>query len=256
MSELSLKETQAIITDILKDIDDFCRRHSIRYSLAYGTMLGAVRHRGFIPWDDDADIFMLREDFDRFIKEYKSNRYHLLFQPGSKEKFIVSGYAKVCDPTTKVINHPMTCSYGVFVDIFPLDFVPENPKTQHERMHLLRKFTNRLYHRQKKDLISIIKSHGKSLEKWWEKCNETIHSEEFSKSPLVAHGLGAQNYKTILPVKWFDNLKEISFEGHNFMGFSETDKYLSMVYGTDYMTPPPPEERINHGDRFEKLISE
>ena len=75
---LTLEEKQEIILDQLKDVDRFCRENHIKYSIAYGTLLGAIRHGGFIPWDDDADICMLREDYDRFAASYKSEKYHML----------------------------------------------------------------------------------------------------------------------------------------------------------------------------------
>ncbi len=101
-TELTIQEKQEIILGILKDIDRFCRDNDIPYSLSSGTLLGAVRHGGFIPWDDDADMFMLREDFDRFVKIYKSDKYHLLFNTRSDDEFFASGYAKVNDPDTYI----------------------------------------------------------------------------------------------------------------------------------------------------------
>ena len=82
-TELTLEEKQSIILEIMKDIDRFCRKNGIRYTLSSGTLLGAVRHKGFIPWDDDADMFMLREDFVRFVKTYRSDRFGLLFNTRS-----------------------------------------------------------------------------------------------------------------------------------------------------------------------------
>ena len=79
MRELKLEEIQGILLDIMTDIDSFCRENNIRYIISSGTLLGAVRHKGFIPWDDDADMFMPREDFDRFVKIYKGRKYHLLY---------------------------------------------------------------------------------------------------------------------------------------------------------------------------------
>ena len=99
-TELSLKEKQMIILDIMKDIDKFCRANDIPYTLSSGTLLGAVRHGGFIPWDDDADIFMLREDFDRFVSIYRSDRYKLVFNSKPEEKTLPSGIAQNGDPST------------------------------------------------------------------------------------------------------------------------------------------------------------
>ncbi len=74
MKELTLSDVKAVSLDILKDVHEFCIAHDIKYSLAYGTLIGAIRHKGFIPWDDDIDIVMPRPDFERFFKEYKSEK--------------------------------------------------------------------------------------------------------------------------------------------------------------------------------------
>lgn len=236
--------------DILTDIDGFCRDNDIPYSLSSGTLLGAVRHGGFIPWDDDADIFMLRKDFERFTQSYKSSKYCLLYTPDSQQKFIVGGYAKVADTDTRVIEDPMGCTFGVFVDVFPLDDVPEDEKSRSSHMHAMRRLTNRLYHRQKHDLLSILKAHYHSMHEWWEKYRGFVEAEKYSDSTLAAHGFGALNNRTVLNKSRFDNLREIEFEGRKFLAFNDPDSYLRMVYGDDYMTPPPPEKRECHGDRF------
>ena len=151
---LTLEEHHAIILDIMKDIDRFCRENGIKYTISAGTMLGAVRHGGFIPWDDDADLFMLREDFDRFAKIYKSDKYHLLYNTRTDDEFLATGFIKVCDPGTTVADKSTKTRYGVYVDVFPLDAVPEEPKAQHDYMHSIMSVHNRLYHRQQKDIVS------------------------------------------------------------------------------------------------------
>lgn len=252
MKELTIKERQAIILDIMTDIDEFCRANGIRYSISSGTLLGAVRHGGFIPWDDDADMFMLREDFDRFVKTYKGRKYEVLYNPCSEKKFIVTGFAKICDNTTRIKNSWSDATHGVWVDIFPLDSVPADSRKQRKVMHKYMSINNRLHHRQKKDLLSILKSYRRSLDEWWEKCEELSHPDRYHDSPLVAHSLGAMNYRTVIEKTRFDDLVPIRFEGREFLSFRDYDSYLRMVYG-DYMTPPPEQERATHSDKAFKL---
>ena len=155
MRELKLEEIQGILLDIMTDIDSFCRENNIRYIISSGTLLGAVRHKGFIPWDDDADMFMPREDFDRFVKIYKGRKYHLLYNTRNEKEFFAAAYAKISDPgTANAAEKKSKCRYGVNVDIFPLDSVPEDPKLRHSYMHQVMRLHNRLYFRQKRFLGS------------------------------------------------------------------------------------------------------
>ncbi len=236
-TELTIEDKHEIILEIMKDIDKFCRSNNIPYTISAGTMLGAIRHGGFIPWDDDADLFMLREDFDRFVKTYRSDRYHLLFNTRTKEEFLASGYAKVSDPSTYVEDSSTLTNYGVFVDIFPLDYMPEDPKECKKHMHTIMSLHNRIHHRQKKDIVSIIKAYRHSLDWWWKKMDDTVHAGTYDKSPIVAQAIGTDNYRTILRRDRFDSLVDIPFEGYNFLGFSDPHSYLEMLYGPDYMTP-------------------
>lgn len=235
--ELTLKEKQDIMLDIMIDIDCFCRENNIRYSLACGTLLGAVRHGGFIPWDDDADLFMLREDFDRFVSTYKSDRFHLLYNTRKDDEFFAMGYAKVNDPTTYIAETLTMTNHGVFVDIFPLDRVPVDPKEQHRHMHRILSCHNRIHHRQHKDLLSIIKSYRHSLDWWINRLDTIVRDPAVQDSPLVAHAIGTTNYRLVLNRDIFDTLTEIPFEGHNFFAFKDTDTYLTKDFGPDYMTP-------------------
>ena len=112
MRELKLEEIQGILLDIMTDIDSFCRENNIRYIISSGTLLGAVRHKGFIPWDDDADMFMPREDFDRFVKIYKGRKYHLLYNTRNEKEFFAAAYAKISDPgTANAAEKKSKCRY-------------------------------------------------------------------------------------------------------------------------------------------------
>lgn len=236
MKELTLKDKQEIMLDIMLDIDKFCRENNIRYSLAYGTMLGAVRHKGFIPWDDDLDIFMLREDFERFIKTYPGERYHVLYNTRNENEFLATGYAKVHDPSTVIKGEKTHTKYGVFVDIFPLDPVPADPEEQKRYIKRHKSLHNRLHHRQQTDIISWLKTYRHSLDWWWEKCHAEINRHLYDDSPLVAGLLGP-----VIPATYekanFDTLKDIDFEGHKLLVFEDTHTPLVKVFGEDYMTP-------------------
>ena len=236
--------------DILTDIDEFCRENKIRYSICSGTLLGAVRHGGFIPWDDDADLFMPREDFDRFVESYNSQKYHLVYKTRNKEEFLNAGYAKVSDPATFRVNKRSKAKYGVFVDVFPLDKVPENAERRKKYMRKVMHYHNRLHHRQQRDLLSIIKSYSHSLGWWIKKCEKTIEEGRNDDTPLIAHLLGTRDDRTVIDRKRFDNMSEIEFEGRRFMAIDDPHSYLAMVYGDDNMTPPPPEKRRIHNEKI------
>lgn len=128
MKELSLQELHSVALDILKEIDGFCRPRNIRYSLAFGTLLGAARHKGFIPWDDDIDLVMPREDYERFRKEYKSEKYPYIDRITTKECYIAFGRVVETEKTRLVGVQPWhsrKLHSGAWVDIFPMDYVPD-----------------------------------------------------------------------------------------------------------------------------------
>lgn len=125
MKEMTLQDIQNVSLDILKDVHAFCESHNIKYSLAYGTLIGALRHKGFIPWDDDVDIVIPRPDFERFCQEYKSTNGYELYVPGDPNNFL--SFARVCDNKHTYVRTlwPWTTTEtGVWIDVFPLDGLP------------------------------------------------------------------------------------------------------------------------------------
>lgn len=260
MKELTIDQIHARLLDILKDVDVFCREHGIRYSLAFGTLLGAVRHGGFIPWDDDVDIIMPRSDFDRFVKEYSSPTFHCLYNTRGEDEFYALGFAKVCDPrTSKFVARKVESDfkYGVSVDVFPLDPVPEDPQEQHDFMHKLMHYHRRLYFRHKHfpygSPILLAQAHLHSYDYWWDKCHKLARKYDGQNSPYIAHILGSQTYESVHRKDLFDDLADILFEGEPMLAFRDTHAYLVQVFGPDYMTPPPPEQRGGHGCKMFEL---
>lgn len=236
---LTVEEKQVILFDILKDIDAFCRKNNIKYSISDGTMLGAIRHGGFIPWDDDADICMLREDFDRFAATYKSERFQMLYQTETDNEFFYGGYIKINDPQTYSGNTKKTIlfKHGVTVDIFPFDGVPEDEQERKKHMHSIRSIDNRLYHSQKKDLLSILKSHRHSIKGWWNKLNDKVHEGKYENSPIVGQSICVKDDRVALRRSLFDNIIDIPFNGYKLRGFADYKEYLEFMFGPDYMTP-------------------
>ena len=123
MREIGFSEIKRVALDILKDVAHFCDTHDIRYVLAYGTMLGAVRHKGFIPWDDDIDIMMPRDDYNRFIKLYNDHNPRYQVYSIENDDSYTYTMAKVFDQETVMIDNTLWRNFdkaGVFIDIFPL----------------------------------------------------------------------------------------------------------------------------------------
>lgn len=237
--ELTVEEKQELIFEILKDIDAFCRANDIKYSISDGTMLGAIRHGGFIPWDDDADICMLREDFDRFAATYKSDRYQLLYKSGGEDEYFYGGYIKINDPRTisGEAGKLNKFKYGVFVDIFPFEDVPEDETERNLYMHNIRRIDNRLYHSHKRDLLSLIKTRGKCPEEWWKKLDSAVHQQKYSGSPLVGQSICVKDDRVVLRKDMFDDIVDIPFQGYMLRGFRKHHEYLKFLFGEDYMTP-------------------
>ena len=135
--QLGLKDIQRVSLDILKDVHAFCISNGINYSLAYGTMLGAVRHKGFIPWDDDIDIIMPRPDYERFKKSFKSSKGNVLVT--EDESYIA--FSRVCDTQRTMTGKSLwpwsKKELGLWIDIFPLDAVENDKQKFHDKIQRL-----------------------------------------------------------------------------------------------------------------------
>lgn len=141
MQEMTLSDIQNTSLDILKDVHDFCVNNNIRYTLFGGTMIGAIRHKGFVPWDDDIDIAMPRPDYERFLSLYQSASSYRLFKSGSEDCFLA--FSRVCEMNkTLVVNKVLPWTNqptGVWIDIFPLDAAPDSREEAAELIHSLTK---------------------------------------------------------------------------------------------------------------------
>lgn len=263
MRELSLQEVHAEDLQILNDIHKFCCDNCINYSLAYGTLLGAIRHGGFIPWDDDIDIMMPRKDFEKFCMLYKGRRYQLICSGNDKNCWIA--YAKVCDmDRTVVLNSSWTTQKtGAWVDIFPIDGAEDDYQLFCKRyMSIANKwiklFKNRIINRGVNDensskmnyLICLLdKLHLTCINRRWANyrlryINKAAQMVPFGDtehcSQMVCCDDGVKSYYRIAD---FQEYVDIPFEGHCFKAISGYQNVLKQLYG-EYMTLPPEDKRI------------
>ncbi len=253
MKQLSVEEYKQVELDILIKVDKICRDHGINYFLFAGTLIGAVRHQGFIPWDDDIDISMLREDYDKLAHIINNGNYGLVFIRIEENKDTIYPYGKICDTNTviKETNFKEVAGYGVFIDVFPFDYLPEDEKERSKlkkkyfRMYQLLTHSSRTgYVRTDSPVTNIKRGIAFHLSKLFNtnhlvtKMNSDFVKMNKNKSSLV--GL-AWAYAWLL--EDYQSTSEVTFEGHIFFAPKNPDRVLKIHFG-DYMQLPPENERV------------
>lgn len=258
MKEIGLEELHAILLDMMVHIDRFCRDNDIRYSLGGGTLLGAVRHQGFIPWDDDMDIMMPRPDYDRFMATYNignTSAYFAMEHCDEPHQRFINGYAKVHDTRTICRERDVTADlrYGVNIDIFPIDGMPDSYWKSKSHIRKCHSAKNRLMNRltpmssytKEFSLPKFLLAHLFSPEFWYRRCNRLMRKYDFETSAHAGCTTGLYRIKERHKRELFENYTELLFEGHSFMAISGWDEYLTGHY-SDYMKLPPVEKRVTH----------
>lgn len=258
MEKIELEERKVLQMDILSAIDVFCRKNNIKYSLGYGTLLGAIRHGGYIPWDDDIDIIMLREDFNKFEKcfpDILDGRY--VFNTLNREKKWHASFGKVSDSRTLVIERKAhTMDEGVNIDVFPLDDAPIDSQVFAKEHRLIKMLM--FMHMFKIIKITSETSLPKRIFSILVKCLLLPFRKNFFLDIVVKRSGKFNNSDMPMAYYWpsidnsspiekclFDNICDISFEGRNYMSIRDYNTYLTSMYGADYMTPPPENKRTS-----------
>ena len=257
MKEISdIKEFQRIEFDILKDLHRFCESHGIRYFLCGGTLLGAVRHKGFIPWDDDIDIGMLRPDYERFIREYSSPRYAVRSLEFGN---YTQAFAKVVDTNTMVKEHGTTLpDMGVWLDIFPYDGAPSRDyclmetKQWKRFQQLILTLNMPLFEhgwswRRHFVVLALLPFRFLPRSFFASRLDRIAKRHSVTDSPYIGCQIWGYGGKEILPRSVFESTIPVQFEGFHSYAMSGWHDYLTSLYG-DYMTPPPPEKRKSTHD--------
>lgn len=261
MKEMTLRDIQLFSLDILKDVHEFCIANGIRYSLAYGTLLGAIRHKGFIPWDDDIDIIMPRPDYERFCKTYNSKKGLFIFSPLKRNCYL--NYARVCDLGQTYVHSTPWCKQsptGLWIDIFPIDAVNQNEEREKELEFLTQLNKKRLVARFpmdnlkrdmpfKRRIATVVKKmlfFWTDVDKIVEEYERYISRFDFQSSKWCGmRSITTYYMRDNYPTSFFDMYVDVDFEGNKFKAIAQYDEYLRIIYG-DYMQLPPEEKRIRH----------
>ena len=259
-----LRKIQLLQLGMIEELHRVCELHNISYVLYGGTLLGAVRHKGYIPWDDDADIAMLREDYEKFKQVANElNPEICFFQDSDTDKYYRWGYGKLRRTGTKFVRlyqEHLKCRNGLFIDIFPLDDIPEGKigaYVQNAVCYIARKITYSEVGRvQEKGILKLwytLLSHvpidvAFSLFNIYSKrsrndSNNRVRMLSYGKLYKYVDQYSEGKEVFGRPKEWVREVKDYEFEGFNLLGPVEADLFLARAYGSDYMTPPPIEKR-------------
>lgn len=257
MSPITSEELKLIQLEILIEVDKFCKKNDIYYSLAFGTLLGAIRHKGYIPWDDDIDIMMLRNDYERFLATFKSERYKVIHHKINSK--YIHPFAKVYDVDTVIKDCLMpSLEYGVNIDVFPIDRAAENLKTM-QRFQTKKNMVNLLFNLKTVRLtkrrtliknlvlavskISLLPIPVSYITNKMELLGIHFNNMETSKAGII---VPADNrIDEILPESFFSEYIDVSFERHMFKSIRNYNGYLTASFG-NYLELPPIEKRVSH----------
>lgn len=249
---MSLKDIQLVSLEILNVIDEFCRNHDINYSLGYGSLIGAVRHNGCIPWDDDIDIMMLRDDYNRFVNLFRCEGYKL-YAPELHNCY--HAIARICDMNkTRVFKYYKWNDEknGVWIDLFPYDRVPSDGgnliRSKADYCYAICKghagVSFRFGIEQNIENIKNFILHG-----WQDrKCAIQKYMDALSKDrndsiDVLRNYASPYNKKDIHKYEVFERYIRVPFEKQEAQIIYRYDDYLTSLYG-DYMQLPPIEKQI------------
>ena len=257
----------AVIIDVLSVFIRICEAQGLRYFCAGGTAIGAVRHQGMIPWDDDIDVFMPRPDYDRFLRlaaHSMPEGYEVLSPYATKDYPMY--FAKMCNARTTLLeNERIPCVFGLYIDIFPLDGACDDVETCYREKRRFKRLMNKL------EAVSTHNSFGEYvglLTKWREwgrfavktvafccrswlrrwllkQMDSIAYGHDYALSSRVVTYSGAYQRQEIYPKAWLETPQMFAFEGLMVNLPHDYDAYLRHFFG-DYMTLPPVEQRASH----------
>ena len=269
MESIDIQQQKEIQVEILKEVRNFCDEHNLTYFLGGGTLLGAIRHKGYIPWDDDIDIMMPRADYEKLLTEFNetcNNQYKLISYKNTEDYYYI--FAKVVNTQTILVedNYKKIKDLGIYIDIFPIDYLPDDENEtkkimkQYRKMHKITsmysvdkleevtKSKSKLI--MKKLILSVVnkKDRYKNL---LQKMDSLASS--YKDTNTVACVSGRYFEKEIMPSTYIAETIYADFEGEKYKIPAGYDAYLTKHYG-NYMELPPEEKRTkeHHNEAYWK----
>lgn len=262
MKEITPQELRTLQMEILSFVDDLCQKNGLRYSLCGGTLLGAVRHKGYIPWDDDIDIFLPRPDYEKLIAIVSEMNSKFKALNSAREKNCFITFSKIINANTVLIEafDRNIKELGVYVDVFPVDGLPNDEKTREKYWNKIRKIKNLnscVYTKKIKGenfikgiLRKIIFFYffiNKNKNPISKKINRTAIKNDYETSEFIACSVFGYDTKEQMPKFAFEETIDLDFEGKKFKALKGYDIYLSGIYG-NYMQLPPKEKQVAKHD--------
>lgn len=261
-NQLCIKDIQHVSLSILKSITKECEEQGLRYSLAFGTLIGAIRHKGFIPWDDDVDIMMPRPDYERLLKYLAIHPIKNLkvFNHKTTSNYLY-GITRICDTRYRIIEEGrVDCGMGVFVDIYPLDGLADDYKDA--KKEIMKNDGDRdivcqlIWENSRKLFVSWgLKA---SVQHFFNTLVRRFHGTQYYLSRMEQRSMsklfnsykyvGVPNWnwtRCVFQRSWFDKFVKVHFEDGDFYAVSAYAEMLREEYG-DYMQLPPMEQRVYH----------
>ena len=258
LTELDLDGIKKKLVDTFKIFDEICRKNNINYSLIGGSLIGAVRHHGIIPWDDDIDIIMHQDEYEKFkaaVKKTKSDKFILLCPEERKDYYYPFAKFVAKDTIVDEYNQKEIKDYGIFLDIFTYHPISDNKEEQekfHKKMKKLHEgvYTTNSKHsswpRNPKYRIKYIKHNIKFWTNYTKAYNELYAKQDKIESDYMISNWPIYGLKKeVMRKEWLQDYITVDFEGVKAMIFKNYDKVLSTTFG-DYMKMPPKEKRVTH----------
>lgn len=264
MIQITLDEMKRIELEIMDEIDRVCRENDIQYYIGYGSLIGAMRHGGFIPWDDDMDIFMFRADYERFFEVFREKGRSPYKLVSWRDQSSPSHFFKVVDTSTLVEETYLdkSLSGGVWVDVFPYDEIDVNDKEPFDQVNKYGALRYLAVSDPKSGSTPLVRLGQrvmhvlgglKAAYKYADKMDQA--SQKLAKSggssDIVADVVAHTRMDIIYPKSLFEPM-EVDFEGHTYFAPKGYEEYLRIAYG-DWRALPPEDQREPHSCRAFRL---